>query len=228
MTTRGAGRPPGLGGAQSYGSAGAPIGSEAPRGAGGPHGPQGMHRPRGPNGPNGPHVPFSYPKALVIVVVAVVLGAYLLSLGNGPHGAASPPTTTTPTTAPPSSTTTTAPASTTSAQAKPSKSVTVVVANASHTNGIAGYYTTTLAKDGWGTLTAETATTVETTSIVYFAPGQQANADVVASELHLPATDVHALGATVPVPSTSGADVVVLAGLDLASKAPTTTTTTAG
>lgn len=219
-TARGAGRPPDHGGLRD-GLPGVPgPGSHGP----GSHGPS-SHGPAGPHGPQGP---FSYSKALAIVAVAVILGVYLLSLGNGHPAPAPSATTTTSTTSPSSSTSTTgAPTSTTLAQATPSKSVLVLVANASHTTGIAGYYTTQLSKDGWGTLTPVTALTVETSSTVYFATGQQAAAQTVATDLHLPSSAVKALGASIPVSSTTGADVVVVAGTDLAGKVPTTTTTTA-
>lgn len=210
MTTRGAGRPPGRGGQRGGGALVPPW-----------PGSQGSREPKGPRGP------LSYPRALAIVVVAVALGAYLLSIGPG-HGAAAPPPTTTPTTAPPASTTTTtAPGKSGSAATKPSTAVKVLVANASETNGVAGYYTSQLASAGWGTLTAVTADTVETTSSVYYASGQQANAEAVASELHVASSAVQPLGSTVPLSSTTGADVVVIAGEDLAAKVPTTTTTTA-
>lgn len=209
MTTRGAGRPPGRGGQRGGGALVPPW-----------PGSQGSREPKGPRGP------LSYPRALAIVVVGIALGAYLLSLGPG-HGAAAPPTTSTSTTVPPASTTTTTAPGTGSTGTKPSTAVKVLVANASETNGIAGYYTSQLASAGWGTLTAVTADTLETTSTVYYASGQQANAALVASELHVASSAVQPLGSTVPLSATTGADVVVIAGEDLAAKVPTTTTTTA-
>lgn len=218
---RGAGRSSRHGGPQ--GRSGAPDrqGHEGPQRSGLQHDGPGHDGP-GHDGPrhNGPGATFSFGKALAIVVVAVALGVYLLSLGNG-HGATATASSLGSTTAS-STTTTTAAPTTTTPPATPSKSVLVLVANASHTTGIATYYSGKLSAAGWGAVTPENATTVVTTSTVYFATGQQANADAVASELGLPVTDVQALGSTVPVVNLAGADVVVVAGVDLASKVPAT------
>ena len=224
-TARGAGRLPRHGGPQSQSQTSAP----GPTGPGAHQADGGEHRgtPRnGGHGPDGPGNPLSYAKALAIVVVAVALGVYLLSLGKG-HGASATATRTTPPSTAPSSSTTTSAPTTTVPTAAPSKSVGVLVANASHTTGIATYYSGKLASAGWGTVTPENATTVTTTSTVYYAAGQQADANAVATELGLPTTDVQPLGSTVPVVNLAGADVVVIAGEDLAAKVPASTTTSA-
>lgn len=164
---------------------------------------------------------FSFAKAIVLVLAAIALGAYLLQLGNG---SGAPAATTTPTSStPPSpvaSTTTTAPSSTSTTLERPTHSVTVLVANASSTNGVAAAYTHELASDGWGTLTPVTALTTASTSTVYYATGQQPAAAAIASALGLSSTAVQPLGPTVPLQSTAGADVVLVVGADLAAKAP--------
>lgn len=173
----------------------------------------GRGRPPGRGGDQRPGA-LSYPKALLLAVVAVALGAYLLQLGHAPKGSpaasAPPPSSTTSTTAPPSTTTTTA---------GPSQAVKVLVANASSTNGVAAYYTSKLSAAGWGTLTATTAATRESASAVYYATGEQSAATLVAGELGLGASAVQALGAQTPVHGTTGAGVVVVVGNDLAAKA---------
>lgn len=157
-------------------------------------------------------------RAAVLAIVGVVIGVLLLQAGQhaGPSGAAQGPTATTTTT-----TTTTAPTSTTTTAVQPSASVKVLVANASYTNGVAAYYTGTLSSAGWGTLTPTNASSRLTTSAVYYATGQQGAADAVASSLGVAAAQVQPLSSQTPVPGTTGADVVVAVGVDLAAKAST-------
>lgn len=164
-----------------------------------------------------------------MLVLAAALGAYLVDLGHGAPTrslgatapAASGPGTTTPTTGTgPTSTTSTTTTTTVPGGASPSPTVPVLVANASQTNGIAAYYTKKLSSLGWGTLTPVTAATAEATSTVYFASGRQADALAVAAELGLPSSAVRALATGAPVVGTTGADVVLVAGDDLAAKVP--------
>jgi hypothetical protein len=175
-------------------------------------------------------------RAAAIVILAVALGVILLqvgtrppagfSVGKLPVGTLPPsvlPTTTVPTTAPgnghPKSTTTTSPP-------LDRADVKVLVANGSSVNGAANSYTSLLAHQGWGTLTAVTADAKVTTSTVYYAVNQQVAAADIASTLALAPAAVQPLTAAVPVPGAAGAAVVVLIGTDLATKAPGTTTTT--
>lgn len=187
-----------------------------------------MTTARGPDHPSnrgGHQSAISYPKALAVLLVGMALGGYLLQLGGGhttPPAAAGPP---------PSSSTTTTTTSTTAPSSKSSKpaasrTVTILVANGSQTNGVAGFYTGKLAAAGWGTLTAVSALTAFATSSVWYASGQQSSADAVATELGVPTSAVQPVGPTTPVPGATAADVVVVIGDDLAAKVPTTTTTT--
>jgi LytR cell envelope-related transcriptional attenuator len=160
-----------------------------------------------------------------VLAVAIALGAYLIDLGAGHHTPASAASTTTRTTSTTTTTSTTAPTTTSTtapAGAHPSATVKVLVANASQTNGVAGYYTSKLSAAGWGTLTAVTATTSESTSTIYYATGQQQNALAVAATVGASSTAVQAIGATthVPLTSTTNADIVVIVGDDLAAKVP--------
>ncbi len=195
--------------------------------------------PRG-GGPESPPA-WSLGKAIGVVVVAVALGAYLVALGGGPHSPASAashaastsasakPSTSQPTTSqPPTSQPTTSQPPTTSSTpsgasstARPSGTVKVLVANASQTNGVAAYYSGKLAAAGWGTLTPTTATTAEASSAIYYATGQQQDALAIAAALGIPSSSVHPLASSiVPVLSATLADVVVVAGNDLAAKVP--------
>jgi hypothetical protein len=151
-------------------------------------------------------------RAFVVLVLFVVAAIALVAVGTRPSvsgDAATPPTTTSTTT--PHKTT----APTTTTTTVPHSSVTVVVANATQTNGLAAKYTTTLAAQGWAMQTATDAATSEVTSSVYYAAGEQVAAASIATTLGLKPTVVSPLTAAVPVSGVSGFDVVVVIGSDL-------------
>jgi hypothetical protein len=104
----------------------------------------------------------------------------------------------------------------------------VLVANGTQVNGVAGAVTTFLGNKGFATLTAVNATAaVSSTQIFYTAAGSEPEADEVASALSLPASSIQSPTAVPPVPSTTGASVIVAAGSDLASRfVPSSTSTT--
>lgn len=95
--------------------------------------------------------------------------------------------------------------------------VSVVVANATSTNGLAGHYTTVLQGDGWKMQPAANATTSEATSAVYYAAGQQAAAQEVAAAIGVKPQQVLPLSSATPVSGATGVDVVVVIGQDLAA-----------
>jgi hypothetical protein len=144
----------------------------------------------------------------------VVAAIALVAVGTRPtvsgEAATTPITTTTTTTktSPTTTTTTIAPSG-----------VTVVVANATQTNGLAGHYTAVLAAKGWAMQTATDAATAEATSAVYYATGFQAEATTIATTLGLQPAVVVPLTAAVPVPGVSADDVVVVVGADLVAGA---------
>jgi hypothetical protein len=203
-------------------------------------------QPKPPRG-GGPESPpaWSLGKAIGVVVAAVALGVYLVALGGGPHFPASaasnvaPPTSAKPTTSQPTTSRPTTSQPTTSqpttsqpttsqptppgasSTARPSGTVKVLVANASQTNGVAAYYSGKLAAAGWGTLAPTTATTAEASSAIYYATGQQPDARAIAAALGLPSSSVQPRASSiVPVLGATQADVVVVAGNDLAAKVP--------
>ena len=107
--------------------------------------------------------------------------------------------------------------------------VPTIVLNDSGIAGAAGTYSDVLASLGY-TLTNPDGANADTpgdapATIVYFAPGFDAEAAAVAAAIGAPATSVVALPATPPGPI-AGASVVVVIGTDLASVTPTTGTTT--
>jgi hypothetical protein len=108
----------------------------------------------------------------------------------------------------------------------PPSTVSVLVANGTSATGVAAYYTNVLQRQGWKTQTPTDTTSPVTASTVYYAAGQKADAESIATELGLPATAVQPLTSAVPVPGATGVDVVVVAGADLAQAMSTTTSTT--
>jgi hypothetical protein len=150
-------------------------------------------------------------RAAVVLIVFVVASIALVSIGTRKSVDVAATTTTTTTTTtpgrtPPTTTTTTVPHS----------SVSVVVANATTASGLAAHYTAVLQAQGWAMQTATDSTTNEATSTVYYQAGQQASAELVASELGLKPAAVQPYTAAVPVPGTTTIDVVVVIGTDLA------------
>ena len=153
-------------------------------------------------------------RAFVVLVLFVVAAIALVAIGTRPTvsgDAATPPPTTTSTTAAGGHKT----APTTTTTTVPHSSVTVVVANATETNGLAGQKSTILTGQGWAVQAPVDAATTEATSSVYYAAGQQASAAAIAATLGIKPTAVLPLTTAVPVTGVSGDDVVVVAGSDL-------------
>jgi hypothetical protein len=109
------------------------------------------------------------------------------------------------------------------------KDVKVLVANGTNTPGAASRVVQTLTTSGYNVLAPTDATkaakTTTRASVVYFTPGYDQDARVIAVRAGLQQTAVLALPATPPVASTQGANVVVLIGPDLAGSGGTTATT---
>jgi hypothetical protein len=173
-------------------------------------------------------------RGLLIVAVAVVLGAILLpSATRAPLAqAGTTPTTTPPATAAQGSgtTSTTRPATTTTLPGP--ATVHVLVANGTTVHGAAGSVTDFLGSKGYSTLSAVNATTPASSSAVYATGGSVPAALGVADALGLPRTAV-VDSTSAPVSSTAGATVVVVVGTDLAQRfasgsTGTTSSTTAG
>jgi len=197
-----------------------------------------MSAPGGGGGgldPPGPtHDAVEHPRGgrgLLLVVVAVVVGVLLL-----PSATRAPLVATANTTG--TSTTTSTPATagghgahhgTTTTTSLPPASIHVLVANATTTNGVAGAVTAYLATKGFATLTATNALLKVTASEIYAVGGATADVAPVAAALNLPSSSVEPTAASAPVASSTGANVVVVVGPDLASRFhPGATTTAAG
>jgi hypothetical protein len=178
----------------------------------------------------------------VVLALFVVAVAILVAVGTRPSVSGVPssaqttlPTTTT-TTAPGAATTTTAAAAasttttaaghhrrgahaTTTTTTIAPASVSVVVANATSTTGLAAHYTTVIGGTGYQMKTPIDATTSETTSAVYYASGFQQPAAAIATAVGVKPTQVLPLTSAAPVSGVTGIDVVVVIGSDLAATA---------
>jgi hypothetical protein len=169
-----------------------------------------------------------------LIAIAAVIGIVLLH-HNGPTTSATTVSAHATTTAAPShapSTTATTPP-TTGAALRPPSSVKVLVANGTAAGGGAGVsqhlattVSQTLHSQGYDTLAPLDATQKVTATIVYFQPGYEREAAVLAQSAGLPVSAVQSMPAQPPVPSLNGANILVVAGPDLAAKAATSTTTT--
>jgi hypothetical protein len=167
-------------------------------------------------------------RGLVLVIVAVVLGALLLpSATRAPLLVGTVAPTTTPTVAAGGSTGHNHTSTTTTTTVAPA-AIHVLVANATLVNGVAGAVTTFLGSKGFATLTATNALLKVTASELYTVGGATADTSVVAAALNLPASSIEPAASAAPVATTTGANVVVIVGPDLAARFNPATTTTAG
>lgn len=183
-------------------------------------------------------------KAIVLVLIAVVIGLLLLNQVpkaggreaagatsvNRPQAGGAPP-------AKHKSTSTTTTSTTTTTVPSPAPStLKVVVLNACGLTGVAGDYSTELASDGYHVLPANNATSNLPSSQIYVVSSAgAAGAAALARTLGLSSSAIVAapVPTTAPVPSvyvqTAGmVDLIVAIGPDLGKTAPTTTTTVAG
>ena len=178
-------------------------------------------------------------RAAVVLVVFVVAVAVLVAVGtrSTPTTSSSAQTTSTTAATAGGSTTTTAAAghaasstttsttsrrgnghgATTTTTTVPDASVSVVVANATNTNGLAAHFSTVIGAGGWKMGTPIDASTTEATSTVYYAAGQQAAAQSIANTIGVKPTQVQPLTTAAPVNGVTGTDVVVVVGQDLAA-----------
>jgi LytR cell envelope-related transcriptional attenuator len=178
-------------------------------------------------------------RAAVVLVVFVVAVAVLVAVGtrSTPTSSSSAQTTSTTAATAGGSTTTTAAAghaasstttsttsrrgnghgATTTTTTVPHASVSVVVANATNTNGLAAHFSTVIGAGGWKMGTPIDASTTEATSTVYYAAGQQAAAQSIANTIGVKPTQVQPLTTAAPVNGVTGTDVVVVVGQDLAA-----------
>ncbi len=156
-------------------------------------------------------------RGVALIVVAVIIGILLLRATDGPDPfpAGTGPlgddatTTTAPLVADDPTTTSTPPTT-----VDPS-TITVLVANGASIAGLAGDLTQIVADEGFETAEATDVDEDVETSMVYFIPGFEEAAMAVA-EVFDPVPEVAPLPDPQPVADLAGANVVVVAGPDLA------------
>jgi len=188
---------------------------------------------------------FSPFRAVLVLVVFVIATVILVGVGTRPAVIGAPTTapattttsvpggttTTTAAGAAGSTTTTTKPTTTTTAHSShghkskgtttttvaPS-SVSVLVANATSTSGLAAKTSSTIGEGGWSMQTPVDANTTEATSAVYYAAGMQQPAATIATGIGVPPTAVLPLSSATPVTYPPSTDVVVVVGQDIAAQ----------
>jgi LytR cell envelope-related transcriptional attenuator len=128
-------------------------------------------------------------------------------------------------------TTTSTPTTTVVRQAQPAttttvahSSVKVVVANGTQESNVAAHFTQQLQQQGWNVATPTNTTSPATTTTIYWAPGQQGSAAVIAQELGVAQSALQALTSSAPLSNATTYNVVVVIGPDLAGQGfpPTT------
>jgi hypothetical protein len=170
-------------------------------------------------------------RGIIVVVVAVALGAVLLSqservIGSPEEGSAAPETSTTTTTRVTdltASSVTTGPTVGGQAANAPGE-VSVIVLNGSGQSGVATSNANAVAAAGFSSLEAKNALPTDTTT-VYYAPGFEADAAAVKLVLRLATAPVQPAPAEPIVPEAAEADVVVVLGTDYEASGGGTATT---
>jgi hypothetical protein len=189
--------------------------------------------PDGPpsNGSDGRGLPVARAGLVLVafvVVTILLLGVIHPSAAKSASGSAASPAvgTTIPTAASSPSTTSPTHSTTPTTTVAPSK-VSVLVANASGVTGAAASVTNELQPGGWNLASPVNASAKVATSSIYYLAGQQQSALAIASTLHLPSTVVGPYTTAAPISSIGTAEVLVVVGPDLATRATASTTTTA-
>lgn len=156
---------------------------------------------------------------VLALVVALAVAGYVGSV-VGPHFKSNAASTS-------STTTTSARRGSTTTTTTPHANVKVLVANGTQESNAAAHFTQILQQQGWNTQTPTNSTAPATTTSVYYAVFWHQSAAAIATELGVPASAVQPLTASVPVANTTGIDVVVVIGSDLAGNGfPATTVPT--
>lgn len=161
-------------------------------------------------------------RGIVLIVGAVILGVLLLrSTDRTPAyvktNAAAPATTTTTAKKTGSSTTVATTATTAAARAHDPSQVAILVANGSGVKGAAAKVAQTLAASNYVLKPSTNTTSPASSSVVYFAPGFDPDANAIA-RLLTPQPAVKPLPATLPVADLAKANILVVVAADLAGR----------
>ena len=167
-------------------------------------------------------------RGAILIAVAFVIGLILLQkTDRAPRSVSTTPTVRVPTTSP----NLTLPTTSSTLTGHSPASVKVLVANGTNTGGAASRVVTPLTQAGYNVLAPTDASkTYKATnprqSVVYYTPGYDLDAKIIATRLTLQLTAVQALPTTAPVANTQGANVLVVVGPDLAGASTGGTTAT--
>ncbi len=145
---------------------------------------------------------------VLVILVAFVAGAFLMLRSTKPGRPGAGPTTTTV----PASSQSHGPTTTTVVV---KSKVRVQVANGTTVTGLARNFTQQLLTYGWDTLPQANGPHVNST-IIYFNPGFESSARMIAAELKFPSSSVRPLNGGSPVAGAASDDVIVLLGLNAA------------
>lgn len=166
-------------------------------------------------------------RGILLLAVAFFIGIVLLQKVDSParddevSAGASDDTEETTTT------TTVAPAvTTTTAALRAPKDVRLLTANGTAIKGAGGRIKDKLLAQGYNALAATDTKSPATASAVYFTPGFEREAAVIAQFLGLGPATVQAMPDPVPVADLKAANVLVVVGPEIAQAAPSTTSTT--
>lgn len=166
-------------------------------------------------------------RGAILIAVAFVIGLILLQKTDKTPRAVRTTPNATPTTAP----NLTFPTTVTTTGGHAPSTVKVLVANGTNTPGAASRVVPPLSAAGYNVLAPTDATkTYKATnprqSVVYFTPGYDLDAKIIATHLTLQLSAVQSLPTSAPVANTQGANVIVIVGPDLAGASSGTTATT--
>lgn len=171
-------------------------------------------------------------RGIIVLVVAVALGAVLLSqservIGSPEEGSGAPDTSSTTTTTQVTDLTASSVTTAGGQAPKPPAEVSVIVLNGSGQSGVATSNANAAAAAGFTSLEAQNALPAEATT-VYYAPGFEPDAAAVKLALRLTDAPVQPAPAEPVVPEAAEADVVVLLGTNYEASGGAGTTTTEG
>jgi hypothetical protein len=171
-------------------------------------------------------------RATIIVAIAVVIGVVLLnrSPSGGPGVVATSGATTSSTAASSSPVVTpvvTSPIGpgTTSTPLRAPQDIKVLVANGTTSSGLASRVSSILHGKGYNTLASTNSSLRPTGTIIYFSSGYGPEGAVLAQALGVPSSAAQAMPSPPPVASLNGANILVIAGPDLANATAATSTT---
>lgn len=156
-------------------------------------------------------------RGVALIAVAIAVGVVLLNATDRtPTFTGSARKSSATTAAPSNRSTTSSPPAATKSKPRNPASVSILVANGSGVKGAAGRVATTLAGSNYVLKPSVNTKTPASSSVVYYAPGYDADARAIASLL-TPAPAVQPMPDPLPVADLAGANVLVVIAADIAA-----------